>query len=52
MSKRLIAYFSASGITRKVAETLAEAAGADIEHERDGSFVSLKTQKNRPSVLP
>jgi flavodoxin len=30
MSKRLVAYFSASGITRKVAETLAEAAGADI----------------------
>jgi flavodoxin len=30
MSKKLVAYFSASGITRKVAETLAEAAGADL----------------------
>jgi flavodoxin len=30
MSKRLVAYFSASGVTRKVAETLAEAVGADI----------------------
>lgn len=30
MSGRLVAYFSASGVTRKVAETLAEAAGADI----------------------
>jgi flavodoxin len=30
MSKRLVAYFSASGVTRKVAETIAEAAGADL----------------------
>jgi flavodoxin len=30
MSKKLVAYFSASGVTRKVAETLAEAVGADI----------------------
>jgi flavodoxin len=30
MSKRLVAYFSASGVTRKVAEALAEAASADI----------------------
>ena len=30
MSKKLIAYFSASGVTAKVAETLAEAIGADI----------------------
>ena len=30
MSKKLVAYFSASGITAKVAETLAEATGADI----------------------
>lgn len=27
---KLVAYFSASGVTRKVAENLAEAAGADI----------------------
>lgn len=32
MSRKLVAYFSASGVTAKVAETLAEAIGADI-HE-------------------
>ncbi len=30
MGKKLIAYFSASGVTKKVAQTLAEAAGADL----------------------
>ncbi|MDE5777029.1 MAG: NAD(P)H-dependent oxidoreductase [Lachnospiraceae bacterium] len=30
MGKMLVAYFSASGVTRKAAETLAEAAGADL----------------------
>ena len=30
MSKKLVAYFSATGTTRKVAETLAEVAGADL----------------------
>jgi len=30
MSKKLVAYFSANGTTAKVAETLAEAIGADI----------------------
>ena len=30
MSKKLVAYFSASGATAKIAETLAEAIGADI----------------------
>ena len=30
MSKKLVAYFSASGVTAKVAETLAEAIDADI----------------------
>ena len=30
MSHKLVAYFSASGVTAKVAETLAEAIGADI----------------------
>ena len=30
MSKKLVAYFSASGVTAKVAKSLAEAAGADI----------------------
>lgn len=30
MSRKLVAYFSASGVTAKIAETLAEAIGADI----------------------
>lgn len=30
MSKKLVAYFSASGVTKKAAESLAEAAGADL----------------------
>ena len=30
MSNKLVAYFSASGVTAKVAETLAETIGADI----------------------
>ena len=30
MSKKLVAYFSASGVTAKVAELLADAAGADV----------------------
>lgn len=30
MSKKLVAYFSASGITARVAENLADAIGADI----------------------
>ena len=30
MSKTLVAFFSASGVTKKVAETLAEAADADL----------------------
>ena len=34
MSKRLVAYFSASGVTAKVAEMLADAVGADIHEIR------------------
>ena len=30
MSKKLVAYFSASGTTKKAAERLAKAAGADL----------------------
>ena len=29
MSRKLVAYFSASGVTARAAETLAKAAGAD-----------------------
>ena len=39
MSRKLVAYFSASGVTAKVAETLAEAIGADIfEIEPKGPY--------------
>ena len=31
MSKKLVAYFSASGITRNVAKMIAEAAGTDLQ---------------------
>ena len=34
MSKKLVAYFSASGVTAKVADMLADAAGADIHEIR------------------
>ena len=30
MGKKLVAYFSASGVTKKVAQMVAEAAGADL----------------------
>lgn len=30
MSRKLVAYFSASGVTAKVAERLSEAIGADL----------------------
>lgn len=30
MGKKLVAYFSASGVTKKAAETLAKASGADL----------------------
>lgn len=30
MSKKLVAYFSAGGVTAKAADILAEAAGADL----------------------
>ncbi len=30
MQKKLVAYFSATGVTRKAAQALAAAAGADI----------------------
>lgn len=30
MNRKLVAYFSASGVTAKVAETLSETIGADL----------------------
>lgn len=41
MAKKLIAYFSASGVTKKLAEKLAKAAGADLfEIEPETSYTS------------
>jgi len=66
MSKTLVAYFSASGVTRRLAERLAGAIGADI-HEivpevpytqadldwqdpRSRSSVEMKDKSSRPAV--
>ena len=66
MSKTLVAYFSASGVTAKVAKTLADATGADL-HEivpaqpytaadlnwndsRSRSSVEMKDKTSRPAV--
>ena len=41
MSRKLVAYFSASGVTAKVAETLAEAIGADI-YEIEPAYLTAR----------
>lgn len=67
MSKILITYFSASGVTRKVAELLAEAANADIyeirpqvpytqadlnwEDNKSRSFVEMADKSSRPAIV-
>ena len=55
MSRKLVAYFSASGVTAKVAETLAEAIGADIyEIEPAAPYskadLDWTNQKSRSSI--
>ena len=66
MSKTLVAYFSASGVTRRVAENLATAAGADIYEIRPAvpytsadlnwmdkksrSTVEMKDKSSRPEL--
>lgn len=55
MSRKLVAYFSASGTTAKVAETLAEAIGADIyEIEPAAPYskadLDWTNQKSRSSI--
>ena len=45
MSKKLVAYFSASGVTAKVASMLADAVGADI-HEIRPKFPYSKADLN------
>ena len=67
MSKKLVAYFSASGVTAKVAELLADAAGADVyqiepavEYTQDDlnsmdktsrSSVEMNNKKFRPAMV-
>lgn len=64
--RRLVAYFSCSGVTAKAAETLAEAAGADIyeirpevpytsedlnwNNKKSRSSVEMKNPKSRPDI--
>ena len=66
MSRKLVAYFSASGITAKVAETLAEAIGADIyeiepevpytkadldwTNKQSRSSIEMNNPSSRPSI--
>ena len=66
MSRKLVAYFSASGITAKVAENLAEAVGADLfeiapavrytnddldwRNENSRSSIEMKDPSSRPAV--
>lgn len=66
MSRKLVAYFSASGITAEVAENLAEAIGADLfevapavqytnddldwRNENSRSSIEMKNPASRPAV--
>lgn len=55
MSKTLVAYFSASGVTAKAAKTLSEAAGADLYEIRPAvpytrADLNWMDQKSRSSV--
>lgn len=55
MSRKLVAYFSASGVTEKVAETFAKAAGADLYEIKPkvpytSADLDWTNQKSRSSV--
>jgi flavodoxin len=66
MSKKLVAYFSASGVTRKVAEALAEVTGADLyeikpqapytktdldwQDKKSRSSIEMGDKSSRPAV--
>lgn len=66
MSKKLVAYFSASGVTAKVAEMLADAVGADIHEikpkipytkadlnwmdKKSRSSIEMADKKSRPEI--
>ena len=57
MSKKLVAYFSASGTTKRIAEMVAEAAGADL-YEIEPTVPYTKADLNwmdktsRPEIKP
>lgn len=67
MSKKLVAYFSASGTTKKIAQTVADAAGADLYEitpkeaytsadlnwmdKKSRSSVEMNDKKLRPEIL-
>lgn len=66
MKKSLVAYFSASGVTKKVAQTLAEAAEADLyeicpqipytdcdldwQDQNSRSSLEMKDKTSRPAL--
>ena len=66
MSRKIVAYFSASGVTAKLAEKLAEAIGADIyeiqpavpyttedldwRNEQSRSSIEMKNPASRPEI--
>lgn len=66
MSKKLVAYFSASGVTRNVAESLAEAIGADLyeikpqtpyttadlnwQNNKSRSSIEMADKSSRPAI--
>lgn len=66
MSRKLVAYFSASGVTAKVAENLAEAIGADVfaieptvpytdedlnwNNSKSRSSVEMADKSSRPAI--
>ena len=55
MNRKLVAYFSAGGVTARAAKTLAEAAGADLYEIRPavpytGADLDWTNQKSRSSV--
>jgi flavodoxin len=66
MSKKLVAYFSASGVTRKAAEALAESVGADLyeikpqtpytkadldwQDKKSRSSIEMADKSSRPAI--
>ena len=66
MSKKLVTYFSASGVTKRYAEKVAKAAGADLfeikpevpytnadldwQNSQSRSSVEMKDQSSRPEI--